>query len=325
MKIRNESAHPPLTGGLEYHLRKFRVMRAFNAEKYIERKVALLQKYVTEYDLTSCVVAVSGGVDSAIVAALVAKVSGLELIPALLPAFENIGVTGQDTATSRGKELCESLGVKPVIIDVAESARVVGNSVLNGLNNGDTDYKTSDWGVGQLVPYVRTPTLYYITTILTDNGKKSFIAGTTNYSEGSYLGYIGKASDAMVDVQLISDIHKYEVYAVAEVLGIPSSIIDIEPTGDMFDGTSDEDVFGASYDFVEVYLNYLALSPLEQKIFKNSLDEESLAYFISFAAKLDAMHAYNKHKYLAGSPAVHLDINSPATYKKFWKKTVWEG
>lgn len=325
MKIRNDSVHPPMTTKLFEGLEKFRVTRGFSASEYIEAKVALLEKYTTEYGLTASVLGVSGGIDSAVVLALLARVKGLEVVPVLLPAFTHTGVTGQHSATERGAELCRSFGLTPLTVEVEHPANVINDSIMKAFSEAGHDYLKSDWGTGQLVSYVRTPHLYYLTTVLTDNGKKAFISGTTNYSEGSYLGYIGKASDAMVDVQVISDLYKSEVYAVARELGVIDSILKVVPTGDMFDGTSDEDVFGASYDFVELYVEYLGGDPWERKEFKDTLDEESTVYFNKFADKLDAMHRYNKHKYLAGSPAVHLDINSPETFEKFWKKTVWEG
>ena len=325
MKIRNDSIHPSLPEKLVENLDTFRKVRNFSASEYIEAKVALLEKYTNEYSLDAVVIGVSGGIDSAVVLGLLTRVKGLEVVPVLLPAFTHKGVTGQQGATERGAELCRSMGLAPLTIEVEEPANVISNNVMKAFADAGHNYKTSDWGTGQLVSYVRTPHLYYLTTVLTDNGKKAFIAGTTNYSEGSYLGYIGKASDAMVDVQVISDLYKSEVYAVARELGVTDEIIKVVPTGDMFDGTADEDVFGASYDFVELYVEYLGYPVGLRDAYWEDLDKESSEYFKEFGAKLDAMHRYNKHKYLAGSPAVHLDINSPETFEKFWKKTVWEG
>ncbi|WP_258957573.1 hypothetical protein [Legionella sainthelensi] len=44
-----------------------------------------------------------------------------------------------------------------------------------------------------------------------------------NRDEGSYVGFFGKASDAMVDIQLISDLHKSEVKKLALFLNIPQA------------------------------------------------------------------------------------------------------
>lgn len=146
-----------------------------------------------------------------------------------------------------------------------------------------------------------------------------------NRDEGAYLGYVGKASDGMVDVQLISDLHKSEVYACARFLDVPDSIIGAVCTGDMFDGRVDEEVFGTSYDFVELYLWYLNLNNFHQEKFKKSLDEESLEKFNMYASNLENLHSYNAHKYLAGSPAVHLDIFE-SNVKGGWQiqKQLWQ-
>jgi len=158
------------------------------------------------------------------------------------------------------------------------------------------------------VPVMRTPVLYYIANLFTQNGDPAIICGTTNKDEGAYLGYVGKASDGMVDVQLISDIHKSEVYAVAEELGVPRANIEVIPTGNMFDNRTDVEVFGASYDFVELYLDFISNTADKQEKFIKSLDAVSLSIFSSMSKNLENLHKHNFHKYLAGSPAVHLDL-----------------
>ena len=145
-------------------------------------------------------------------------------------------------------------------------------------------------------------------SLLNQTGFGAIICGTTNKDEGAYLGYVGKASDGMVDVQIISDIHKSEVYQVAEELEIPESIIKAVPTGDMYDNRTDETVFGASYDFVELYLNYLNFDKQQKIQFVNSLDEISKQQFDLYSKNLENLHKYNAHKYLSKSPAVHLDL-----------------
>ena len=119
---------------------------------------------------------------------------------------------------------------------------------------------------------------------------------------------MGKASDGMVDIQLISDIHKSEVYAVARELNIPESLINVTPSGDMYDNRTDETVFGASYDFVELYLNYLNMDENQKKELITSLDKESKDQFDFYAKNLENLHKYNLHKYIAKSPAIHLDL-----------------
>ena len=112
----------------------------------------------------------------------------------------------------------------------------------------------------------------------------------------------------MVDVQIISDIHKSEVYALAKYFRIPHPIIDAAPSGDLFDGRSDEEVFGVSYDAVEVFLQAKMLPPAQFHHFISSLSREAVTQFDAISKRLERMHTVNLHKYIGGSPAVHLDI-----------------
>lgn len=309
MKIYNNQPENPLMPALVDLLAQIRKERNFNPNVYMAQKVEILNKYLTDSGLNTCVVAVSGGIDSAVVLGLV-KLASMKanspikrIVPLLLPIFDSSGVTNQKEATAKGIELCESLELVPYIVDLGAINTQVRSSLESVLGiTGD------DWAIGQLGPYTRTSTMYYTTSLLTQEGFKALICGTTNKDEGGYLGYFGKASDGMVDIQLISDIHKSEVYEVAEELGIPQSIVEAVPTGDMYDSRDDETVFGAPYDFVEIYLYLLKISDYERSEILDGMEYEARDQFEGMRKNLDNMHRYNKHKYLGASPAVHLDV-----------------
>ena len=309
MKVYNEQSDRNLSEQLKEIQKEIRKKRNFNPKEYIEQKSNLLNEYMNKYGLKACVIAISGGIDSAVVLGIVKKASEQtnspikKIMPMLLPILKSTGVTNQNEATNRGKELCEKLDLKPYIIDLTS----VNNEIRKSLEPV-IEIKGEDWAIGQLGPYSRTPVLYYTTSLLNQEGFGAIICGTTNKDEGAYLGYVGKASDGMVDVQVISDIHKSEVYQVAHELGIPKSIIKATPSGDMYDSRTDETVFGASYDFVELYLNYLNMEDSEKEKLISSLDENSKEQFDFYAKNLENLHKYNLHKYMAKSPAVHLDL-----------------
>lgn len=309
MKVYNEQSDRNLSEQLKEIQKEIRKKRNFNPKDYIEQKSNLLNEYMNKYGLKACVIAISGGIDSAVVLGIVKKASEQtnspikKIVPMLLPILKSTGVTNQNEATNRGKELCEKLDLKPYIIDLTS----VNNEIRKSLEPV-IEIKGEDWAIGQLGPYSRTPVLYYTTSLLNQEGFGAIICGTTNKDEGAYLGYVGKASDGMVDVQVISDIHKSEVYQVARELGIPKSIIEAIPSGDMYDSRTDETVFGASYDFVELYLNYLNMEDSEKEKLISSLDEKSKEQFDFYAKNLENLHKYNLHKYMAKSPAVHLDL-----------------
>ncbi len=309
MKVYNKQNDRELSICLKDKLESIRQERDFDPVKYIEQKADLLNRYMTKCHLKACVVAISGGIDSAIVLGIIKKASMLEnspierIVPLLLPVIESTGVTNQVSATDKGKALCEALDIEPCVIDLTSV-----NNEIRRLLEPVLEIQGEDWAIGQLAPYSRTPILYYATSLLNQSGLGAVVCGTTNKDEGAYLGYVGKASDGMVDLQLISDIHKSEVYKVARELKIPSIIIDAIPTGDMYDGRTDEMVFGAPYDFVEIYLNFLNMTNDEKESFLNNLDGISKEQFEFYAGNLENLHRYNSHKYISKSPAIHLDL-----------------
>lgn len=326
MKVYND-AFAPMTANIKEKISEIRKRKDFSASHYIVNKAQRLNKYMEKCGLDACVVAVSGGIDSAITLGIVKAASKFsrspikKIIPVMLPALENTGVTGQDEARDRGIELCRSVELDGHIMNIAHAVQVIRYTVEKELNS-----KTDDWAIGQLCPYTRTPFLYYITSLCSVEGLKAILVGTTNRDEGAYLGYIGKASDGMVDVQLISDLHKSEVYEVAEALEIPRSIIEVTPTGDMYDNRCDTEVFGAPYDFVELYLNYLNMDKYERDNFYNSLDGESQEQFKKLSNNLDNLHKYNRHKYISHSPAVHLDLwdcSCPDGWINYYEISKW--
>ena len=310
MKIR-QHLDGQWTPTLKAWLAARRAQRGFDVDLVLTAKVQVLADTFRHQGITAAVVGISGGIDSALVLALLRRVQLLphsplrQVVPLLLPCSgPESGVTGQDSALARGQEACQSQGLTPVVIDM----RPITDSVeaqWAGLPVG----KMTPWARGQMVANARTPVLYTATSRLAAIGGRAVVVGTTNRDEGAYLGFVGKASDGMVDIQPISDLHKSEVRALAQRLGVPVSILMVTPTGDMFDGTPDEDVFGAPYDFVEGYLLDKAERPAEvQRAERDGWDAVSRAQYEEWAEHLEALHGYNAHKYQVGSPALHLDV-----------------
>lgn len=312
-----------LTPELRTLLEHLRDAQAFNAERVIDAKVHAVLAYLERFNLSSTVVAVSGGIDSALVLALLARAHRKcperlqRVVPVLLPVHDGAFATGQDTATLRGRELCQQFGLRPVCLDLTPIHQLVKSKV-----DAAVECKGEGWAGGQLVSYQRTPVLYYVTSLLSQQGQPGILVGTTNYDEGAYLGYFGKASDGLVDVQLISDLHKHQVYELSKRLRVPTSILEVTPTGDMYDGRVDEEVFGASYDAVELFLR-AKRSPDQVLPQVAGLDAESQIRFSTIAGNLEALHRYNAHKYMGRSPSVHLDVLPGLAFEGSWDYFRW--
>ncbi len=260
-------------------------------------KLGRINRWFSSQNLDSAVVGVSGGADSALSLALLMAASRqtgspLRRVVALLLPIESRGATGQAEATERGRLVAGALGAEvwEAPLTGALQEYVASLSRASGLS-------FDAWSEGQCLSVARTPALYGAASLLQAHGHRSIVVGTTNRDEGAYLGFFGKASDGMVDLQPLSDLHKSEVLALARYFGIPDEVISSVPSGDVHDGRVDEEMIGASYDEVEAFLRLLEL-------------ERDPAEYLDEAAVLaiERQHRTNLHKYSVGDPAVHLDV-----------------
>jgi NAD+ synthase (glutamine-hydrolysing) len=121
--------------------------------------------------------------------------------------------------------------------------------------------------------------------------------GTGNMDEDGYLAYFCKAGDGVVDVQLISDLHKSEVFKVAEALGVPEATRVAPPSADLWEGQTDEDELGFSYDFVELWTGWvIKASEAERTAWRATLDKENLKQLDDWGAAAEKVHKRNHHK-----------------------------
>jgi NAD+ synthetase len=282
-----------------------RCARGFDAAAVLEVKLDRIAQWFADEQLDAAVVGVSGGIDSAVVLALLGRVASrpdapLRRVVGLVAPIDRPGATGQDQAAQRGVEVVEAVGAE---LWSAPLGAVQDEAVaaLEGAAGATLDA----WTAGQLLSVVRTPVLYGAAALLQAAGHRSVVVGTTNRDEGAYLGFFGKASDGMVDLQPISDLHKSEVRALARLLAVPASVLAAPPAGDVWDGRTDADMIGASYDEIEVVLRLRELGQDPVLVARDLADGDRL---VAASEAVERLHETNAHKYRVGSPSVHLDV-----------------
>lgn len=267
----------------------------------IQSKINIINDYFRQNGLSAAVVGMSGGVDSALVAALFGHAmqehgSPLRRVVGVVAPIRTSGATTQDEAEERGVRCCKAAGIESWVIPLTEVQlgyeRAMAGSPSQATGNRLT------WANGQILSIARTPLFYGVAAHLQAEGYPSVVVGTTNRSEGSYIGFYGKASDGAVDLQAISDLWKSQVWHWACALNVPPDVIDATPRGDVWDGRADEEMIGAPYDFLERYL--------EAKVRSEALTLSAQERV--WAGNIEALHQTNAHKYRVGSPAVHLDV-----------------
>ena len=302
-----------------------RKKRNFDVNSYVDTKTDIINKFFKENGLDSAVIGISGGVDSAVVYSLLdhaskKKDSPIKKIVGLIMPIRCSGTTNQMEAMNKARNFCKnkimenhSTKCEFHTCDLTEAYEAFINRSM---------YLDKPWSNGQLASIVRTPCLYHHAALLQENGFNSIVVGTTNRDEGSYIGFFGKASDAMVDLQPIADIHKSEVYQVAKLLGVTKEIIEAKPTGDVHDGRVDEEMIGAPYWFLELYLllkqfrkdPLIVKSLIEQKLMwhidgeKIELNISQTNLFKNYSMAIEEIHNKNSHKYKVGSPAHFIDV-----------------
>jgi NAD+ synthase (glutamine-hydrolysing) len=278
---------------LRVHLDAYRAQRRFDSATWIEAKCRKLNDYMHRFGLKTCVTSISGGIDSACVLALCAHAMKM----AGSPIQHNVGVCqpihSSGWALERGRENIKAAGAIEVIVDQTEQ-----HTRLQSIVDKAVGIEGGSFAAGQLRSYMRTPVGYYVAQLYGQKGSPAIVMGTGNMDEDGYLAYFCKAGDGVVDVQLISDLHKSEVFKIAKALGVPENTIVAPPSADLWHGQTDEDELGFTYDFVELFTGYFLklASEEQQQQFIAQLGDEARAEFEAHRKAAETVHRRNKHK-----------------------------
>ncbi len=295
---------------IEKYLRALQKIRGFKAEEVLREKVLKINEFFRAEGLDSAVVGISGGIDSALVLALLSEASKQhdspikKILALVMPIFGN-GTTDQLEATKKASNYINGIYNPKIQEEIMDLTLAYKHYLIPN---------ASAFANGQLASIVRTPMLYYSAALLQDDGFKSIVVGTTNRDEGAFIGFFGKASDGMVDLQPIADLHKSEVYAISELLNIPKYIMDATPKGDVFDGRVDEEMIGAPYWILEAvqleiqFTNNFPVFISQYESYLGDFTQVEWDYWNKCKSNIYQIRAKNLHKYKVGSPARYIDV-----------------
>ena len=235
--------------------------------------VAWIKNYADQAGMTSLVVGISGGIDSAVVSALCAH-TGLHVVAVTMPIRQRPEL--HDLSMRQGAWLAENFNnVRHEIINltpVFDEFEIRMNTYTNLL------------GMANSRSRLRMVTLYQIAQSV-----QGLVVGTGNKVEDFGVGFYTKYGDGGVDISPIGDLYKTEVWALGRELGVLQDIIDAPPTDGLWDdGRTDEDqLAGLKYADLELAMQQdLGKIPVN-----NSAEQHNLESYRAIRAR--SLHKMN--------------------------------
>lgn len=177
------------------------------------------------------ILGLSGGLDSSVTAALAARAVGPNNVIALImPYGEAFGRDADDA-----RNLVKKLGIQTREIDIAPSVDAYYSR-----------YPTEDRVLrGNKMARERMSVLYDFSV-----REQALILGTSNKTE-LLLGYGTIHGDMACAFNPIGDLYKTQLRQLARHLAIPESILEKAPTAGLWDGQTDEEELGLSYEEID--------------------------------------------------------------------------
>lgn len=200
--------------------------------EYKNYLVSWLRDEVKRTKTEGVIVGLSGGVDSSVVAAIAKEAFPENSLGVFMP----IGNMGQDLDDA--KSVAQKINIKTITIDLTTSFAEM--SKATGV--------TTKLAIANIKPRLRMSALYALA-----QEKRYLVLGTDNAAEW-ILGYFTKYGDGGVDLLPIVHLLKGEVKELARLLDLPSVVYTKKPTAALWEGQTDEDELGYSYDEVDKYI-----------------------------------------------------------------------
>ena len=188
---------------------------------------SFLREEVGVAGMSRAVVGLSGGIDSAVTAALCARAFGpSEVLCVLMPY-----VSSNPDSEAHARLVAEGLGVETLKVDI--TAMVDGYLEAEAVSDATRR--------GNVMARCRMTVLYDQSVEW-----RGLVIGTSNKTE-MLLGYSTQWGDSAHAVNPLGDLYKHQVVQLAEYLELPREVVEKPPSADLVAGQTDEDDLGFSY------------------------------------------------------------------------------
>jgi NAD+ synthase (glutamine-hydrolysing) len=228
----------------------------------------LRDELIRRRGFTRGVLALSGGVDSAVVAYLAAEALGAEHVIALRLPYR----LSSPESLLHAQLVIDRLGIREETIEIT--------AAVDGLLGSLPD-EPDPARLGNICARQRMVTLFDRSAAL-----QALPLGTGNKTERLF-GYYTWHADDTAPVNPLGDLYKTQVLALARHLGVPETIVTKPPTADLIAGQTDEGDLGISYPKADAILHWLLSGFGPDKIAALGFSEAEVALV---RKRLDSTH-----------------------------------
>lgn len=209
----------------------------------VDQLVNWLQDQIKETGVKGLLVGISGGIDSAVVANLIKLAAPEASLGIMMPCKSN------PTDLEHATQVAEKASIDHLTIDLTETHEIMFNQIKAQLErltmHNPSEDKLAD---ANLRARLRMSTLYTVAT-----NHQYLVVGTDNAAEW-HTGYFTKFGDGGVDLAPLAHLTKGEVREMAKYLNVPEVVIEKQPSAGLWEGQTDENEMGTSYEYIDRYL-----------------------------------------------------------------------
>ena len=187
------------------------------------------------------VLGLSGGIDSALVAYLVAEAIGADRLLTVLMPYR----TSSPASRADAESVVADLGCRSELVEITAMVDgYFGTDEVAGAAGADGG-PASALRRGNFAARMRMSVLY--DRSVTWGG---LVVGTGNKTEG-LIGYTTLFGDSACAFNPIGDLYKSQVRQLSVAIGVPDAIVRKAPSADLWPGQTDEDEGGFSYPLLD--------------------------------------------------------------------------
>lgn len=224
----------------------------------VSRRVNFMKEYILRSGATGLLIAISGGIDSAVTTGLCKRATD-ELSQETGKEYITLGVFqpyGEQADIEHSYEVARAFGLTHTMeTNIEDAVDEIALEVEHGFKSIGRSRHMSHQGKGNIKARTRMVMQYALSFEL-----NLLVVGTDHASE-AITGFYTKWGDGAVDITPLSSLNKRQVRQLGAYLGVPEAIITKAPTAGLWEGQTDENELGISYDANSDYLEGKNIDP----------------------------------------------------------------